>query len=84
MTNIGRQFAKLVNYNFINHRGFLLEISSGGYKIRGDYFENIEAVDKYINSLYAKLEIAIDRSVNRLKSNINEQQKSSSPESGNA
>src|ERR1700685_2534328 len=32
MTDIGKQFEKLVAYTFVRHRGCILERSGGGYK----------------------------------------------------
>ena len=79
LIDIGRSFTRLVNSFAINHRGFLLERSNGGFKLRDQYFENLEAVDQYIDGLYANLENKID-SFNRLKQNKNEQSKESNSE----
>lgn len=73
-------FNKLISHSFVRYRGFLLERKNSGLMYNGQYFANLEELDAYIDLRFQHLE----ESLNRIKSNTNEQQEKSNPEGPNA
>lgn len=69
-------FTKLISLSFVRHRGFLVERKNGGFAYNGQIFDNLEQLDAYIDLRFQHLE----ESLNRIKSNTNEQQEKSNPE----
>lgn len=74
--DIFASFTKLMGYAFLSHRGFIIERKNGGLTYNGQYFANLEELDAYIDLRFQHLE----ESLNRIKSNTNEQQEKSNPE----
>jgi hypothetical protein len=72
--DINQQFRKFLDIVFPHYRGVHLEVVEGGYKLFGEFYPSLDAVD-----------IALDRArksiVNSLKQNKHEhQEKDNAPE----
>jgi hypothetical protein len=52
-------FNKLIAYNFVKHRGCLLERSGGGFRYGNQFFANLDEVDAEIDRRFEILNNSI-------------------------
>lgn len=67
MTDIAKQFQKLVDATYIRRMGCLVECLPNGFILWGKHFSTLEQLDKYIEDGCNRLAESLNQPVNRLK-----------------
>jgi hypothetical protein len=65
--DINQQFRKFLDIVFPHYRGVHLEVVEGGYKLFGEFYPSLDAVDEKINQIHS----TFGESINRIKSSKN-------------